>query len=96
MQRIWQRDADARMADARSAAAGYAASFNATQARYKAGSASLPELEDARRTLLAAQTTLVALQHERQSAWVALYRAAGGGFDAANPSAQNTPAAPAL
>ena len=50
----------------------------------------------ARRTLLAAQTTLVALQHERQSAWVALYRAAGGGFDAANPTAHNTPAAPAL
>jgi len=46
--------------------------------------------------LLAAQTALVALQHERQSAWVALYRAAGGGFDAANPTAQSTPAAPAL
>ena len=75
---------------------GYRASFTATQARFDAGLASLVELEDARRTLLAAQTTLVALQHERQSAWVALYRAAGGGFDAANPTAPNTPAAPAL
>ena len=52
-------------------------SFDATEARWRGGLASLVELEDARRTLLAAQTTLVALQHERQSAWVALYRAAG-------------------
>ena len=29
--------------------------------------------------------SLVALQHERQSAWVSLYRAAGGGWDAPAP-----------
>ena len=81
---------------ARAAVQGYRTSFDATEARWRGGLASLVELEDARRTLLAAQTTLVALQHERQSAWVALYRAAGGGFDAANPTAHNTPAAPAL
>ncbi len=81
---------------ARAAVQGYRTSFDATEARWRGGLASLVELENARRTLLAAQTTLVALQHERQSAWVALYRAAGGGFDAANPTAQNTPAAPAL
>ena len=81
---------------ARAAVQGYRTSFDATEARWRGGLASLVELEDARRTLLAAQTTLVALQHERQSAWVALYRAAGGGFDAANPTAPNTPAAPAL
>ena len=53
-----------------------------------------PRRAEAGRTLLAAQTTLVALQHERQSAWVALYRAAGGGFDAAatpSPSASQLP-----
>ena len=50
-----------------------------------------------RRTLLAAQTTLVALQHERQSAWVSLYRAAGGGWDATAPGpAADTPVAAAL
>nr|WP_233099794.1 efflux transporter outer membrane subunit [Acidovorax sp. IB03] len=81
---------------ARAAVQGYQTSFDATEARWRGGLASLVELEDARRTLLAAQTTLVALQHERQSAWVALYRAAGGGFDAANRTTHDTPAAPAL
>jgi outer membrane protein TolC len=74
--------ADARMADARSAAAGYAASFNATQARYKAGSASLPELEDARRIALAAQNALLQLELERTTTWVSLYRVLGGGWNA--------------
>ena len=74
-----------RTGSARAAVQGYRTSFNATDARWRAGMASLVELEDARRTLLAAQTTLVALQHERQSAWVSLYRAAGGGWDAAAP-----------
>ena len=32
------------------------------------------------RTALAAENALVALQHERQTAWIALYRAAGGGW----------------
>ena len=39
---------------------GYRTSFDATEARWRGGLASLVELEDARRTLLAAQTTLVA------------------------------------
>ena len=38
------------------------------------------ELEDARRTRLAAENTLVNLERERSAAWVALYRAAGGGW----------------
>jgi outer membrane protein TolC len=66
--------------DARTAAEGYRASFNATEARYRSGLASLVELEDARRTLLAAETGLVTLQRERVAAWVALYRASGGGW----------------
>ncbi len=73
--------------DATAAAKGYATSFNATQARYQAGAASLPELEDARRTTLAAQTTLLQLDLQRTQAWIALYRALGGGWsqDAASP-----------
>ena len=78
----------ARSDDAKVAAEGYLASFTATQARYRSGLASLVELEDARRTQLAAQTALLSLQHERQAAWVALYRAAGGGWD---PGQRATP-----
>ncbi len=70
-----------RSASARIAAEGYRASFEATEARWRGGLASLVELEDARRTALAAENALVALQHERMAAWVALYRAAGGGWN---------------
>ena len=69
------------------AALGYSASFTGTEARYKAGLASLVELEDARRTLLAAQSALVSLERERRSAWIALYRALGGGWSTATPPA---------
>ena len=71
------------------AADGYRRSFVATEARYRNGLASLVELEDARRTLLAAETTRIALQKERYAAWVALYRAAGGGWSADVPAPGN-------
>ncbi len=67
--------------DAAIAAAGYSTSFNATQARLTAGSAALPELEDARRSMLAAQTNLLQLDLQRTQAWIALYRALGGGWN---------------
>jgi len=73
------------------AAEGYRASFKAAQARYASGLGSLPELEDARRTALAADTALLALQRDRMLAWVALYRAAGGGW---SPMAPTPPAPP--
>lgn len=73
-----------RRGDSQAAAEGYRASFNATQARYKSGLASLVELEDARRTSLAAEIALVGLQRERMAAWIALYRAAGGGWSVAD------------
>lgn len=63
-----------------SALAGYRASFTATEERYKNGLASLLELEDARRSRLAAENTVVSLTRERNAAWIALYRAAGGGW----------------
>lgn len=83
--------ARARNEDARIATEGYRVSFNATEARYRSGLASLVELEDARRTALAAETALVSLQRERVAAWIALYRAAGGGW--ARPDAATTAAA---
>ena len=79
-----------RNASARAAAEGYRISFDATDARWRGGLASLVELEDARRTALAAQNALLALQHERQSAWIALYRAAGGGWDSSAPDMAET------
>jgi len=72
----------ARGEDARAALEGYRASFIATEARYKSGLASLVELEEARRNRLASENALVALERERRGAWVALYRAAGGGWTA--------------
>jgi outer membrane protein, multidrug efflux system len=69
-----------RSADAQRAADGFRASFVATQARQRAGLASLFELEDARRSDLQAQTALIDLQRERVQAWIALYRALGGGW----------------
>ena len=70
----------ARRVDVQTAVDGYQASFSGTEALYKNGLASLVELEDARRTLLAAQTTLASLQLSRNTAWVSLYRAMGGGW----------------
>ncbi|MEO6017201.1 MAG: TolC family protein, partial [Polaromonas sp.] len=72
--------------EAATAAVGYRASFTGTEARYQSGLASLVELEDARRTLLAAQSAVVTLQRDRRSAWVALYRALGGGWTPASPA----------
>ncbi|MBC7378451.1 MAG: efflux transporter outer membrane subunit, partial [Burkholderiaceae bacterium] len=80
---------DSRSADAAIATEGYRASFTATQALYQNGLTSLVQLEDARRTQLAAETTLVSLQRERVAAWIALYRAVGGGW---TPDAPNPPA----
>uniref|UniRef100_UPI00293D9EB3 TolC family protein n=1 Tax=Janthinobacterium sp. TaxID=1871054 RepID=UPI00293D9EB3 len=73
----------ARGGHARAALDGYRSAFAATEDRYKNGLASLFELEDARRTRLAAENTVVTLERDRSAAWVALYRAAGGGWTAA-------------
>lgn len=67
--------------DARTAVEGYRASFAATEARYTSGLGSLIELEDQRRVTLAAEIALVNLQRERVAAWIALYRALGGGWE---------------
>jgi NodT family efflux transporter outer membrane factor (OMF) lipoprotein len=75
-----------RAGDAQTALEGYRANFTAVEDRYKNGMASLFELEDARRTRLAAEQTVINLQRERSAAWVALYRAAGGGWSAPTDS----------
>ncbi|MDA7417538.1 efflux transporter outer membrane subunit [Xenophilus arseniciresistens] len=87
------QDTDARAADADTAVAGYDAALRAAQTRYDSGLASQFELEDARRTLFAAQTARVALQRERAEAWVLLYRAVGGGWQREGQAVASTGAA---
>jgi len=74
-----------RSGDAQAASDGFEASYRATEARYKGGLASLFELEDARRTAVQAQAALIDLKRERVAAWIALYRALGGGWSASTP-----------
>ena len=68
--------------DARIAAQGFNDSYRASEARFRGGLASLFELEDARRSAVQAQSGLIELQRERVAAWIALYRALGGGWTA--------------
>jgi outer membrane protein, multidrug efflux system len=69
-----------RLQDLAIATEGYGAAFVASEARFKSGLGSLSDLEDTRRTALAAKTALLNLERERSAAWVALYRAVGGGW----------------
>ena len=70
----------ARSSDAQTSLEGYRIAFVAAEDRYKNGLGSLLELEDARRTRLASENAVITLQRERSAAWIALYRAAGGGW----------------
>ena len=74
------QSAGARNDDALIAARGYLAAVQAAQDRQRAGLGSLIELEDTRRIALQAEQALLGLQLERANAWIALYRAAGGGW----------------
>lgn len=80
-----------RQADVDTAAAAYRRAYEGAQARHRAGLGNLVELEDARRIALAAQALQAQWQLERVSAWIALYRAVGGGWE---PGAQASLAAP--
>ena len=90
------QSSEARQADSDAAVDGYRAAFTGTEALYKNGLASLLVLEDARRTLLAAEINRVTLRQERQAAGVALYRAMGGGWTQAIAPLQTTSAQPLL
>ncbi len=74
------QSADARHENARIAAEGFERSYRAAESRYQGGLGSLFELEDARRSTVLAQTTLIELQRQRAGAWISLYRALGGGW----------------
>lgn len=79
-----------REVDALAAARGFEASLLATQARQRGGLASVLDLEVSRRNALQAQSALIELQRERVAAWIALYRALGGGWDPASLASTTT------
>jgi len=83
----------ARGADTEAAAAGFERSYLATEAGYQTGTASLFELEDARRSRVAAQVAMIELRRERVAAWIALYREIGGGWSEAGTQAGTATAA---
>src|SRR5690606_23075053 len=64
-----------RSAGAVAAVDGYRQAYAATLASYEVGASSLFDLEDARRSLRAANSALVDQRSERLLAWIALYRA---------------------
>ena len=85
----------ARRDDARIAAKGQRTFLDAANERYRGGVASLFELEETRRNALVAELALLSLDRERQAAWIALYRAAGGGWDPAAVAEAGTTFLPA-
>ncbi len=78
-----------RQTDAETAATGYAESLRATDARYRGGLGNGFDLEDARRASAQAQLAVIDLKRERVTAWISLYRALGGGWDAKAPDASS-------
>lgn len=59
---------------------GFERSYGAAATSYDVGAASLFDLEEARRSIVSARSTLIDLRRERLLAWVSLYRAMGGGW----------------
>jgi NodT family efflux transporter outer membrane factor (OMF) lipoprotein len=87
------RSTDEREKDAQLAAEGYEVSFKAAESRFKGGVASIFELEDARRTAVAARSAVLEWQRDRTAAWISLYRALGGGWQAPGANLSTAPAA---
>lgn len=62
------------------AAKEYRAYFEATQAKWRAGSDSLLDLEEARRSALSAEIEYIGLLRGQVQYWIELYKAVGGGW----------------
>lgn len=69
-----------REVEASKSAEGYRAYLTATETNWRAGGASLLDLETARRSAIAAEVSLLELQQNRLTYWIALYKAVGGGW----------------
>ena len=80
-------DSTARRAEeAQRAAEDYRSYFLATEANWRAGSESLLTLEEARRSALSALVSLITMERDRISYWIALYKALGGGWQPGTPA----------
>ncbi|MET0267058.1 MAG: efflux transporter outer membrane subunit, partial [Duganella sp.] len=72
-----------RETDADIAAREYQRYFQAGDEKFRAGASNMLDLEEARRNSLSARLTQVGVQRERVQAWIALYKALGGGWQPA-------------
>jgi NodT family efflux transporter outer membrane factor (OMF) lipoprotein len=79
-----------RLPSVQTVARGYKTSFDGAQTKQRAGMGSLIEMELARRSAVDADAALAALEFDRVSAWVALYRAVGGGWDGSTEIVKNS------
>lgn len=69
-----------REGDAKKAADGYGAFFEAAQTQWRVGVGNLLDLEQARRNALSAEAAWQEVRLERLNAWLQLYKAVGGGW----------------
>jgi outer membrane protein TolC len=79
--------AAARETEARAASASYRANLVATTEMQRVGLGSALDVEESRRLSLAAESNLSSIAQERVAAWIALYRAVGGGWAGAGDNA---------
>jgi outer membrane protein TolC len=70
-----------RLPEAQKAVSAYHSHFQAAQKLHQTGFGNLLDVETARRNELVAQLAVKELEKERVSAWIALYRAAGGSWN---------------
>jgi outer membrane protein TolC len=84
--------ANDRARSAQQAQQNYQQLLQATESRYDAGLSNRIALEEARRSSLQAQDAAATMAREQVSAWIALYKALGGGWERAtqrDTSAEN-------
>lgn len=72
--------------ESRRAAQEYRVYFNASEANWRAGTTSLLDLEEARRSALSADIDDINLQQSQISYWITLYKAVGGGWTSSSPA----------
>lgn len=77
---------DRRLDDARTAEQGYRQFLDAATTQWEVGAISLLDLEQARRNAQNASAALLQTQRERIGAWLALYKAVGGGWQPGQPA----------
>ena len=80
-----------RIGDSASAASNYRTYFKAIDSNWHAGGVSLLDREEARRSALSAEVTLIEVRRDAVRYWIALYKALGGGWQKAAPAPASSP-----